>query len=587
MKRVLLALVLGLLTTGLAADDWVADSDAHARVLLEVMAEFNPELATRRGVDGVEDRIMDLEDARFEREQSALIGAIAELRKRQDDEQDPRVAEDIQIMLDWAENQVTGNRLQQEMLIPWFNLPEVIFGSVQAMLDPRFPEERRHLLVRRLERYAGLTEENEPIATLARERIAERMDVEDLLGPYRPELQRHIGSTEQMLAGTRKLLEQSDLEDWEGPWETLETQISEYMDWAEAELLPEAREESRLPSQLYAHNLRQVGVDISTDSLTRQAVTAFAELQAQMRSLAVQIADKRGWEITDYREILARLKEEQIDPDEVLDLYKQRLQDIEEIIAEHNLVTLPDRDASIRLADEAESIARPAPHMSPPRLIGNTGEYGEFVLPMIVLDEDGQPLAYDDFTHEAATWPLTAHEARPGHELQYSALVEEGVSIARIVFAMNSTNVEGWALYSEAIIAPYLSLEAQLATLQFRLLRAARAFLDPMINQGELSIDQARQLLIDDVVLSQAMARQEVDRYAWRAPGQATSYFYGYMRLMELRGRVELAMRDDFDASEFHDFILAQGILPPDMLAEAVMRDFVGAEADEEEDQTE
>ena len=64
-------------------------------------------------------------------------------------------------------------------------------------------------------------------------------------------------------------------------------------------------------------------------------------------------------------------------------------------------------------------------------------------------------LEYDDFTFEAASWTLTAHEGRPGHELQFASCVERGVSLARQLFAFNSTNVEGWALYMEAEAKPY------------------------------------------------------------------------------------------------------------------------------------
>ena len=42
---------------------------------------------------------------------------------------------------------------------------------------------------------------------------------------------------------------------------------------------------------------------------------------------------------------------------------------------------------------------------------------------------------------------LTAHEARPGHEMQFAKIIEAGVSVARALFAFNSTNVEGWGLY--------------------------------------------------------------------------------------------------------------------------------------------
>jgi uncharacterized protein (DUF885 family) len=33
-----------------------------------------------------------------------------------------------------------------------------------------------------------------------------------------------------------------------------------------------------------------------------------------------------------------------------------------------------------------------------------------------------------------------------------------------------------------------------------------------------------------------------------------------------------------FDQKKFHDFILAQGLLPPDLLRKSVMTGFVGAE---------
>jgi hypothetical protein len=89
----------------------------------------------------------------------------------------------------------------------------------------------------------------------------------------------------------------------------------------------------------------------------------------------------------------------------------------------------------------------------------------------------------DDFTYDAISWTLTAHEARPGHELQFAKMIENGVSIPRVVFALNSANVEGWALYAEALVKQYLPLDAQFCTLQMRLI-GPRAFLDPMVNLG-------------------------------------------------------------------------------------------------------
>ncbi len=125
----------------------------------------------------------------------------------------------------------------------------------------------------------------------------------------------------------------------------------------------------------------------------------------------------------------------------------------------------------------------------------------------------------------------------------------------------------------------YLPLEGQLFTLQARMMRAARAFLDPMLNLGLIETGQALSFIMNDVVISEPMARSEIDRYTFRAPGQATSYYYGYMNMMRLRTEVQLILRDRFDQLRFHDFVLAQGLLPPEILRQAVLEEFVPTQA--------
>ena len=120
-----------------------------------------------------------------------------------------------------------------------------------------------------------------------------------------------------------------------------------------------------------------------------------------------------------------------------------------------------------------------------------------------------------------------------------------------------------------------MPLEAQLAALQSRLLRAARAFLDPGLQAGTISREEATRILREEVVQSEGMALQEVERYTFRSPGQATSYFCGYTRLMELRTEVERLMGPKFDRQKYHDFLLAQGPLPPALLRKAVLEELV------------
>ena len=239
-------------------------------------------------------------------------------------------------------------------------------------------------------------------------------------------------------------------------------------------------------------------------------------------------------------------------------------------------MTLPDRPAIIRLATAAETAQQPAPHMNPPPFLNNSGQKGEFVLPLNVPSaQGGEADKYDDFNFDAVSWTMIAHEARPGHELQFDSMLEHGVSLARALYAFNSTNVEGWGLYAEWMMQPYEPPDGQLMTLQLRLLRAARAFLDPELQSGKVTPEDAYKVLEQDVCISHAFATEEVERFTYRLPGQANSYFYGYTRLLQLRKDLESALGAKFDPKKFHDFILAQGLLPPALMRKAVMEEFV------------
>jgi uncharacterized protein (DUF885 family) len=122
---------------------------------------------------------------------------------------------------------------------------------------------------------------------------------------------------------------------------------------------------------------------------------------------------------------------------------------------------------------------------------------------------------------------------------------------------------------------PYEPPEGQLATLQSRLLRDARAFLDPELQSGKISTTQAFDVLRNDVVLSHAFATEEIERFTLENPGQAVSYFYGYTQLLALRKETEAALGTKFNQQKFHDFLLGQGLLPPSLLRKAVLEDFV------------
>jgi len=578
MRAIAKFLLLFLLAGAASAAEtqaWIKESNDNAKILLEFLAKYSPEFASQLGVEGFDEQVTDLKPKVFERSRDDGREAIKQLKARLDKTTDPAVRQDLQIMILAAQDNLHSNELQNQLTVPYLSPSQLVFSGIRTLLDPRISKERQALAVTRLKRYAGMTPKTEPITKLARDRIMERLDENDLVRPFKGQVEQDLNDTPSMIKGLKDLFAESGLDGYQEALAAIEKQITEYDAWVKATILPQARSDHRLPPALYADNLKQFGVDITPDQLIQRSMVGFKEIQNEMQALAPLVAREKKIKSSDYRVVIRALKAKQFEGKAILPLFEQRMAAIEKIIEREGIVTLPKRKAVVRLASEAESAIIPAPFMQPPRLIGNQGEYGEFVLPLVVPTKGGGGLRMDDFTHEAGSWSLSAHEARPGHELQFSAMVEKGISIPRAVFAFNSVNVEGWGLYSEAEMKPYFPLEGQLCGLQFRLQRAARAFLDPMVNLGRMTPEQVKDFLMKEVVLSEAMAQQEVDRYTYRAPGQATSYYYGYQRLQETRQRAEIALREKFNRKAFNDFVLSQGLLPPALLEKAVMEQFV------------
>ena len=567
-------LLLGAVVAGSASADWIEQSNVNAMMVLQSQAKFRPESVARAGLTQFDADIIDLNPDHNERQSASDRLLLAELNKRLAAKPDPRVGEDLEILIQSLQDGIETRRINSAYLLPYYPLDRLLFQSFNALLDPRSDKARYASALERLRKYNGSFEGYTPITELARARSTERFAVKSLLGPYRPELEADLADASRYIAGIRDLFQQAGLEGWQEDLALLETQLDEYLAWLRADMLPRARPDNLLPAEVYANQLKNYGVRATPEQLIADAQYSYQLIRSQMDAQARAIAEQRGWDDKSLLGVIRKLKQAQIPPDKLLALYKQRLAEVEDIIRREDIITLPQRDASIRLATEAESAAIPAPFMSPPQLINNTGQYGEFVLVQSNPALKGGALM-DDFSHDAVTWSLTTHEARPGHELQFASLVENGTSLARALFAANSANSEGWALYAESIMQPYLPLEAQLFSSQFQAWRAARMFLDPMVNTGQLTPEQARDFLVEQFALSPAMAGSEADRYAFWAPGQATSYYYGFMAMLRLRAELEIALGDRFSQREFHDFIIGQGLLPPDLMREAALARFM------------
>jgi uncharacterized protein (DUF885 family) len=562
-----------------AEQAWIKQSNAYTNSLLSVQLEHSPESGSTQGVAKFDERISDPSRADEVAERHELEAALNKIKAARATVTDKHVQEDIDILQKSFDLRFRVQDFDLAHEVPFYNASAEIFQGLRGLLDDQVSEQRRKAALVRLRKYAGTEAGYKPFTERLKEREIEQIAKAGVVFPSKAEVETDLGRNSNYIEGISTLFKKYNLTGWEPAYAQLKTQLADYDAWIKVNILPKARTDFRLSPEKYVLAFEGFGIDIPPAQIAKMAHAAFTQYQSEMAPLAAQIAKANGYSSGDYRAVIADLKKKQITGEAILPFFENRLHEIEKIIVAKNLVTLPSRPAIIRLATAAETAQQPAPHMVPPPFLHNTGQRGQFVLPLnIPSATGGAEDKYDDFTFDAVTWTLTAHEARPGHELQFDSMVEHGVSLARALYAFNSTNAEGWGLYSEYIMQPYEPAEGQLLTLQLRLLRAARAFLDPELQSGAVTEAQAYTVLEKDVLLSHAFAKEEVERFTFRSPGQANSYFYGYTRLLSLRKETEAALGKKFDQKKFHDFILGQGLLPPDLMRAAVLEEFVASQ---------
>jgi uncharacterized protein (DUF885 family) len=167
---------------------------------------------------------------------------------------------------------------------------------------------------------------------------------------------------------------------------------------------------------------------------------------------------------------------------------------------------------------------------------------------------------------------LFLHEAIPGHHFQIS-LQQENQDLPDFrKFNWFGAYGEGWALYTESLgkeLGLYSDPYQYFGMLGNEMHRAIRLVVDTGLHSNGWTREQAINYSLENEAESEASIIAEVERYM-AIPGQALSYKIGQLKILELREKAKLELKDKFDIKVFHQKVLESGVMPLALLEKKI-----------------
>src|SRR6185436_18645323 len=93
------------------------------------------------------------------------------------------------------------------------------------------------------------------------------------LGTFKEKIEQSLANIDRYTKGIRELFTQYGIDKLDGApaaLDALEKQLKDYADWTRTVVLPRAATDFRQPAEIYADNLKNVGLDIPPEELMQK-----------------------------------------------------------------------------------------------------------------------------------------------------------------------------------------------------------------------------------------------------------------------------------------------------------------------------
>src|ERR1051325_7419166 len=348
--------------------------------------------------------------------------------------------------------------------------------------------------------------------------------------------------------------------------------LEDYKNWLQQDLLKRSDGNFRIGADKFRKKLRfALASDLSMEEVMKRAQAELARTQNEIYNTALPLYKKYfpksdAKTVADKKKVTAavlnKLAEQHQDDDTVVGYAQKVVKEATDFVRSHDIVTLPSvpldvvampefkRGVAIAYCDSAGPLER----------------NGKTFFAISPTPKDWSKEKKDSFFRENNNYfvrDLTVHEAMPGHYLQLAHSNEfKAPTLVRAIFE-SGTFVEGWAVYTEQVMAEqgYGGPEVKMHQLKMRLRAIANSILDQSIHAGNMTEQQAMDLMTKETFQEQGEATLKWKR-ARLTSAQLSTYFVGVSEHLDLRDAAKTKWGKDFNFKKYNDQVISYGSPP-------------------------
>ena len=348
--------------------------------------------------------------------------------------------------------------------------------------------------------------------------------------------------------------------------------LEDYKKWLQEDLLKRSDGNFRLGAEKFRKKLRfSLASDLSMEEIRKRADADLQQTQAAIYETALplykkyfpkaaekSLADKHSVTAA----VLNRLAQEHQDDNTVVGYAQKVVGEATDFVKQRNLVSIPAVPLEVIAMPEFKRGVAIAYCDSAGPLEKNPKTF----FAVSPTPKDWTKDKKESFFRENNNYfirDLTVHEAMPGHYLQLAHSNEfKAPTLVRAIF-QSGTFIEGWAVYCEQMMAEqgYGGPEVKMQQLKMRLRAIANAILDQSIHAGNMTEQQAMDLMTKATFQEQGEATLKWKR-ARLTSAQLSTYFVGVSEHLDLRAAAQKKVGKDFDLKKYNDQVISYGSPP-------------------------